>query len=587
MLTEPAARLRDWAMFAAAALLPAVALGVLSLRAVGNESAAVEREAKLSLEASADRVVQGILGELDAAAARAVGDPALLAAMAPPFAEPLVLGADRALRAGKVDASGPPVDAACAVRLGKLAAARDATDRRSLRADLLATCSESATAAGRWVYPLVVVEGFGPADQPGFATWIEAHAARLLPIERAAITDDVGVLPMDAAARDRVTRALATGAPTTSSLPVLLREPEAAEALRRGPGRDGIVRWRARGSIGVLRAVDGGELAGFVVHRGALDGAFARRWPGLPSDQRGRVVPAGSLAPSALIATRALTPELTIAIDLADASVLARRTTKSRTLLGVAGVLATLSAFAVAAALFARMRAARRASALRTDFVAAVSHELRTPIASVRMLAELLEENRVEEDERAEVHVALAAEARRLGSTVDRLLGFARMESGKRAITREWLDVAPVVAASIDVFEARHPEVAPIVRELDASVDASIDAGEIRLAVDNLLANAWKYAPAGRPYAVRVTGDEAHVTITVEDHGPGIARRDHARIFEPFERVDDRLSQATEGSGIGLSLVRNVARAHGGDARVDSEPGKGARFVLTLPRGNA
>src|SRR6185369_14807301 len=120
----------------------------------------------------------------------------------------------------------------------------------------------------------------------------------------------------------------------------------------------------------------------------------------------------------------------------------------------------TIAAFGFAAILFARMRAARRSSELRTDFVSTVSHELRTPIASVRMLAELLEQDRVEPEERAEVHEALAREARRLGETVDRLLGFSRMAAGRYVIDRREEGVAAVVAAAVDTFEERNPEMA-------------------------------------------------------------------------------------------------------------------------------
>src|SRR6185369_7159081 len=98
----------------------------------------------------------------------------------------------------------------------------------------------------------------------------------------------------------------------------------------------------------------------------------------------------------------------------ADPGAVARRATRSRRILGALGAFATVGAFALAALLFARMRAARRSSELRTDFVAAVSHELRTPIASMRMLSELLEEGRVEAAEQREVFEALAREARRL-----------------------------------------------------------------------------------------------------------------------------------------------------------------------------
>ncbi len=233
------------------------------------------------------------------------------------------------------------------------------------------------------------------------------------------------------------------------------------------------------------------------------------------------------------------------------------------------------------------MRAARRSSALRTDFVAAVSHELRTPIASMRMLAELLEEGRVEPDEQGEVFEALAREARRLGETVDRLLGFSRMAAGRHVIERVEARVAEVVAASVDTFEERHPDMPRVERAFAEDAMAGIDAGQIRLAVDNLLANAAKYAPAGTPYRASVRRQGGGVAITIADRGPGIARRDQGRIFEPFERADDRLSRATEGSGIGLSLVRHVARAHGGRASVESEPGRGAAFTLWIPAGRS
>jgi two-component system phosphate regulon sensor histidine kinase PhoR len=235
---------------------------------------------------------------------------------------------------------------------------------------------------------------------------------------------------------------------------------------------------------------------------------------------------------------------------------------------------------------FSRMRATRRLGELRTDFVSAVSHELRTPIASLRMLAELLEQDRVEEAERAEVHAALAEEARRLGDTVDRLLGFSRMTAGRAVLSRRETVVAEPVLASLSAFELSHPGV-EVKRDIDSELSANIDPDQVRLALDNLLENALKYAPEGQPYRVVVAARNREVVISVEDHGPGIAPRDQKRIFEPFERADDRLSRATEGSGIGLGLVRHVAKAHGGRAWVESEVGRGARFHIALPRGVA
>jgi signal transduction histidine kinase len=199
------------------------------------------------------------------------------------------------------------------------------------------------------------------------------------------------------------------------------------------------------------------------------------------------------------------------------------------------------------------------------------------------MLAELLEEGRVEPAEQGEVFEALARESRRLGETVDRLLGFSRMAAGRYVIERAEARVAEVVGVSVDTFEERHPDLPRVERALDGEAIAAVDAAQIRLAVDNLLANAAKYAPQGTPYRVSVQRLGGGVAVTVADRGPGVPRRDRRRIFEPFERADDRLSRATEGSGIGLSLVQHVARAHGGHASVAGEAGRGAAFTLWIP----
>jgi two-component system phosphate regulon sensor histidine kinase PhoR len=187
-------------------------------------------------------------------------------------------------------------------------------------------------------------------------------------------------------------------------------------------------------------------------------------------------------------------------------------------------------------------------------------------------------------DEHDEMHRALAREAKRLGTTVDRLLGFSRMEAGKQKGRLQRACVAEVVDRVVDTFVERHD--AEVRRDLDASLFAAIDAEQLGMAVDNILENARKYAPGGTPYEVRVHRDGDELCISVRDRGPGIARRDHARIFRPFERADERLSEATEGSGIGLSLVRHVARLHGGRASVDSAPGKGATFMIWIPTGD-
>lgn len=227
--------------------------------------------------------------------------------------------------------------------------------------------------------------------------------------------------------------------------------------------------------------------------------------------------------------------------------------------------------------LFWRARGAQQLADLRTDFVAAVSHELRTPLASVRMFAELLEAGEVAEDERPEVEQALAGETRRLNATLDRMLRFGALSRGKLAPQKSKQKVAPILAEA--VARASNAKL-----EVDPELEANIDGGLVGLALDNLLSNAKKYAPDGGPYLVRACGEKRRIVIDVTDKGPGLGWRARRLIWKPFERADARLSKATEGSGVGLALVRGIAEAHGGKATVTSKPGQGSTFTLRLPR---
>jgi signal transduction histidine kinase len=233
---------------------------------------------------------------------------------------------------------------------------------------------------------------------------------------------------------------------------------------------------------------------------------------------------------------------------------------------------------AVATSLFVRSRRAQRLADLRTDFVAAVSHELRTPLASVRMFAELLEAKAVPPDERGEIERALADETRRLHGTLERMLRFGALARGKMNADRVEARLEPILREAAERFAVRHP----VVIEVDANAVAAVDAGLLKHALENLIGNAVKYAPDSGPILVRArVADE--VVIDVIDRGPGLDRRALRRVFLPFERADDRLSRATEGTGVGLALVRGIARAHGGDASVTSEPGRGSAFTLRFP----
>src|SRR5690606_13043768 len=126
-------------------------------------------------------------------------------------------------------------------------------------------------------------------------------------------------------------------------------------------------------------------------------------------------------------------------------------------------------------------------------------------------------------------------------------------------------DVAALVNDRVKAFLARHPGLACEVDSPEA-LSAEVDRAQLELVVDNLLENAAKYAPRGGPYRVRLREEGSDVVLAVADSGPGVPRGLHRRIFRPFERGNDRLSKATEGTGLGLALVRAAAEAHGGTA---------------------
>jgi signal transduction histidine kinase len=594
-------------LFALFALVPAASVSVLGLRAVATTEISAQREVAAMLTAAADRASRTVLRGLDAAeeALARVGDAADASAIEadlqrtlPPFADPIVLAADRRLLAPAPPSPRPPVrDPACDAAAATLAAAASAAEKGPARAHLLASCTEARSAGGRFLWPLVAIDALrdGIGDPGALAAWMEQHAGELSPTERRATLLDVqGTAAIPDAARARITSALTAQRSRTDDLAAELASAEALSAIERAQRSQEVAAWRGATSAGAVRRTPSGNLVGFVVHEASLSGAIAAKLLDHPDDVRAEVLAGPRRAeaaragkPGAPSASAEITRELVIRVLPQDPGIVARQARRSRFVLGGVGAGSTVFACLLALLLYRRMRDVERSSDLRTDFVSTVSHELRTPIASVRMLAELLEEGRVPPDEQAEVHAALAQEARRLGETVDRLLGFSRMAAGHHKALRSRGNVAAPVIASIDAFEAQAPDAPRVVREIDGSIEVDIDAGQIRLAVDNLLANARKYAPEGGPYTVTVRRDGDGVAIRVKDRGPGIARRDQKRIFLPFERADDRLSRATEGSGIGLALVAHAARAHGGRAWVESEPGRGATFCLWIEATHA
>jgi len=231
------------------------------------------------------------------------------------------------------------------------------------------------------------------------------------------------------------------------------------------------------------------------------------------------------------------------------------------------------------------VRQQRNLAELQLDFVSKVSHELRTPLTSIRMFTETMEMRR---DDPAAMQVcidALGRESARLQGLIDRLLDWGRMESGRRVFEMREENIVAIVDESIAAFEPTRTGRIEVRQESRGILPPVwCDRAALVDALVNLLSNAYKYGAKER-VEVTVEPRDKQVAITVRDHGVGIARHEHKRIFERFYRVDDLLARQQEGSGLGLAIVQHVVRAHKGKVEVDSELGKGSAFTVLLPGG--
>lgn len=231
------------------------------------------------------------------------------------------------------------------------------------------------------------------------------------------------------------------------------------------------------------------------------------------------------------------------------------------------------------------LRRERNLSELQADFVSKVSHELRTPLTSIRMFTETLKLRRGDPASEDRCIEALTKESSRLQALIDRLLDWGRMESGRRIYELSEHELGAVIEEAVHAFEPTREKRSV---ELDITVDPALppvlcDRGALVDSIVNLLSNAYKYGGQPKKISISATIADRTATLTVRDNGKGIARNEHKRIFEKFYRVDDLLARQQEGSGLGLSIVKHVIRAHGGKILVDSEPGRGSSFTLVLP----
>ena len=223
------------------------------------------------------------------------------------------------------------------------------------------------------------------------------------------------------------------------------------------------------------------------------------------------------------------------------------------------------------------------------SFLNAVTHELKTPVASIRLYLETLQSRNVEDPQRRKFYGIMLEDTDRLMGTVDQVLRAA--QSVHKRGEEHWtnLDLAPLVQESVEVARTRHHleeqnmrlEIQTVSQE-ETTVRGDVD--DLRVAITNLLDNAVKYSPGEKDIVVVLTSEAGNALIRVIDHGVGIPRGELKRIFRRFYRAPLRTIAKVKGTGLGLFIVRAIARRHNGDAWAESEgEGKGATVTIRIP----
>jgi PAS domain S-box-containing protein len=224
----------------------------------------------------------------------------------------------------------------------------------------------------------------------------------------------------------------------------------------------------------------------------------------------------------------------------------------------------------------------------KNEFLGIVTHDLKNPIAAVRGLVGLVHDGVVEAEQAKEIHSQIAAAADRMMVLVDNLLDINRLESGAIAFQIVKFDMLPLVEGIVGQYQVQAEAKNITLCYSSASASNSVFANEQAMiqVMDNIISNAVKYSPRGRSVFVRLSSSETTTRIEVQDEGEGISFDDMKKLFRKFTRLSARPTGGEHSTGLGLSIVKKIVEAMNGRVWCESELGKGATFIVELPREN-
>lgn len=233
-----------------------------------------------------------------------------------------------------------------------------------------------------------------------------------------------------------------------------------------------------------------------------------------------------------------------------------------------------------------RAEAVRRSEELKSVMIDALAHELKTPLTAIEAAADMLHSERVSAEQRIDLISIVQQEAQRLRRLMGEAIHLARIEAKRFKLERQAVPVDSLIREAVDALGQR-ALTHPIQVEIEGSVPMVMaDPELIAELIKQLLDNALKYSPAGKPIVISAAEENGLVSIIVRDEGQGLTELEQRRIFDKFYRAR-RDHAGVQGTGMGLSIAREIAEAHGGSVLVESQLGRGSRFTVTLPAAPA